>query len=124
MKNRILKSLGLSVGALVLMAGVASAQDSTSGTKRPADSASAKSSWQKDSAMNHGTSSMGAMKTVDVNTATKEQLAAAGWGPYADKIIAGRPYKSMDELYQKQIVPKDAYDKSANKFGVVSGSSK
>jgi DNA uptake protein ComE-like DNA-binding protein len=116
MMNRILKSVGLSVGALILVAGVASAQDSTSGYKKPADSAAAKTPAQKDAAA----PTMGAMNTVDVNTATKEQLAAAGWGPYADKIIAGRPYKSMDELYQKQIVPKDVYDKSANQFGVVS----
>jgi len=47
---------------------------------------------------------------VDLNSATKEELVAVpGIGEaYADKIIAGRPYKS------KKIVPAGTYDKIAS----------
>jgi competence protein ComEA len=53
---------------------------------------------------------------VDLNSATKEQLMSVpGIGDtYADKIIAGRPYKSKAELKSKNIVPASAYSKIAS----------
>ena len=51
---------------------------------------------------------------IDINTATRTELADAGWGQYADAIIAARPYKSMNDLVEKKVVPPTAYEKGVN----------
>jgi competence protein ComEA len=54
---------------------------------------------------------------IDLNSCTREQLVALeGIGEtYADKIIAGRPYKTKTELISKRILPKDVYGKISAK---------
>jgi competence protein ComEA len=87
----------------ILAVTLALAMIGSAGAQSSADSMSAKAS-----------KAVAAMKeTLDINSATKDQLDAIPGigGTYAQKIIAGRPYRTKRELVTKKVIPQSLYEK-------------
>lgn len=57
---------------------------------------------------------------INLNSASKEQLVTLDGidVPIAEKIIAGRPYKSSDELIERKILTEQAFDKISHRIGI------
>jgi competence protein ComEA len=87
-------------------------------TSLPARHAFAAPAGTPATAMAKGPSALAAEKTaalLDLNSATKAELMKLpGVGDaIADKIIAGRPWKSKYDLVLKKVVTRNVYDKFA-----------
>ena len=116
MKNLILKS-GLLALAVSVLALPTFAQTSTA-PKAAAKSQVAKVEAPKPAAKAEAVKAEPrkapvAKELVDINTATQEQLEAlpSVGKAYAEKIIAGRPYKMKSDLTSKKIIPGSVYNK-------------
>lgn len=92
--------------ALCLFTGLAFAQGGMEQSDKKASSGEMKDTKK----------SMASSKKLDINSASKDELAALpGVGDAtAQKIIDGRPYKSKRELVKKNILTKDEYAKVKN----------
>ena len=84
----------------------------------PATQAPAKVAPAKPAAVAPAPAAAAKPDLLDINTASPEQLQALkGVGDVRAKaIVAGRPYKGKDELWQKKIIPKGVYKNIKNQI--------
>ena len=109
--KRTLSFLGLGALALALTASLVLAQGGTAAPSTPAAPAKVEAPAKAKTAAK--STSKAKMEMIDINSASKEELMKlTGVGDAtAEKIIAGRPFKTKAELVSKGIVNKATYGK-------------
>jgi len=104
-----LAALGALLASPVLAQNAAPGTASPGATAKPPMATAAPATNAAKPATN-ATSSVGAL--LDINTASKDELDKLPQigEARAEAIIKGRPYKAKSDLYEKKIIPENAYN--------------
>lgn len=107
-----MRTLGAAFVALLMLAAVAYSQTTDQDNSHPANQSTYPAETHKMSPAEKKETAAGNGKMVDLNTASKKDLAALpGVGPdYAQTIIDARPFKSKEDLLKKKVIPQSTYD--------------
>ena len=98
--------------SLLMLAGVAYGQATDQDNSHPPNQSTYPAETHKMSPAEKKETAAGKGQMVDLNTASKKDLAALpGVGPdYAQTIIDARPFKSKEDLLKKKVIPQSTYD--------------
>ena len=127
-RSSLLSSLAVAAALTVPFAAMA-AQNATSGSSTPpastpaatapAKTTTAPATKETKSSSTKSTTHKAAATKPDINSASKEDLMKVKGmtDADADKIIAGRPYKSVSDLKSKKIIEAASYNKVHSHLG-------